>query len=210
MTPLKLLLSGLSALLLVLSLSVNADVDAEDFVDEASAKGLAEIETGKMALRKGTSQQVKDFAQKMIDDHTAANRELAAIAKGKDLDVADDAELMNQAKAFILKQRDGESFDKAYANNQVVAHEQTIELFREARTDLRDPELKAFVEKTLPKLEKHLRMAQDLARATSASEAEIDNRTNMDTDRHEMERDNRNMDNDVDTTPRPGTTTSPQ
>lgn len=212
MTPLKLLLSCLSALLLVLSFSVNADVDAEDFVDEASAKGLAEIETGKMALRKGTSQQVKDFAQKMIDDHTAANRELAAIAKGKDLDVADDAELMNQAKAFILKQRDGESFDRAYANNQVVAHEQTIELFREARTDLRDPELKAFVEKTLPKLERHLRMAQDLARATSASEADVDNRTNMDADRHDMDidRDSRDMDNDVDPTPRPGTTTSPQ
>ena len=60
MTPLKLLLSGLGALLLVLSFSVNADVDAEDFVDEASAKGLAEIETGKMALRKGTSQEVND------------------------------------------------------------------------------------------------------------------------------------------------------
>lgn len=203
MTPLKLLLSGLGALLLVLSFSVNADVDAEDFVDEASAKGLAEIETGKMALRKGTSQEVKDFAQKMINDHTAANRELAAIAKGKDLDVADDAELMNQAKAFILKQRDGESFDRAYANNQVVAHEQTIELFREANADLRDPELKAFVQKTLPKLEMHLRMAQDLARATSASEAAVDHRSNMDTDHHDM-------DNGVNTKPRPGTTTSPQ
>lgn len=203
MTPLKLLLSGLGALLLILSFSVNADVDAEDFVDEASAKGLAEIETGKMALRKGTSQQVKDFAQKMIADHTAANRELSAIAKGKDLDVADDAELMNQAKAFILKQRDGESFDRAYANNQVVAHEQTIELFREASTDLRDPELKAFVDKTLPKLEAHLRMAQELARATSASEADVDDRSDIGTE-------NRGLSNDVDTKPRPGTTTSPQ
>ena len=186
MTPLKLLLNGLCILLLSMSFSASADVDAEDFVDEASAKGLAEIETGKIALRKGTSQHVKDFAQKMIDDHTTANSELAAIAKGKDLDVADDAELMNQAKAFILKQRDGESFDRAYANNQVVAHEQTIDLFRDASADLRDPELKAFVDKTLPKLETHLRMARDLAQTVLASEG------------------------DVDTTPRPGTTTSPQ
>lgn len=176
MSKLKLLWTGLLVLSLsVFSLAANADVDAEEFVEEASAKGLAEIETARMALNKGTAPEVKAFAQQMLDDHTAANKELAAIAKGKDLKIADDAELMNKAKAFILKQRDGESFDEAYANNQVVAHEQTIELFREA-VNLRDPELKAFAQKTLPKLEHHLRMAQDLVTLTSAAEAEAENR----------------------------------
>ncbi|TRX75910.1 DUF4142 domain-containing protein [Pseudomonas mangiferae] len=136
-----------------------------EFVDEASAKGIAEIETGKLALDKGTSADVKSFAQMMIDDHTAANKELATLASEKKLKVADDAELMNKAKAFILKLRDGESFDEAYANNQVKAHEATIELFRDEAETADDAELKAFAKKTLPKLESHLDMAKKLAAA---------------------------------------------
>src|SRR5690349_3203992 len=120
-----------SAIALMLSMpcvSFAADtIDADDFVEEASAKGIAEINDSKLALQKSSSAAVKAFAQKMIDDHTAANQELAAIAKRKNLDIADDAELMNKAKAFALKQREGESFDAAYAKGQVAAHEQTIE-----------------------------------------------------------------------------------
>lgn len=201
MKNIKMVWTGIALLsLAVLSFTARADVDAEEFVEEASAKGLAEIETARMALSKGTAPEVKAFAQQMIDDHTAANKELAAIAKGKDLQIADDVELMNKAKAFILKQRDGESFDVAYANNQVSAHEQTIELFREA-VNLRDPELKAFAQKTLPKLEHHLRMAQDLVDVTAAAEAERDDRADVGGQSRETHNEAR---------PRPGTTTTPR
>jgi putative membrane protein len=138
-------------------------VDAKDFVDEASAKGVAEIETAKLALTKSTATDIKAFAQMLIDDHTSANRELAAIAARKNLKVATEAELMNKAKAFVLKQRDGESFDEAFAKNQVSAHETTIELFKKAAVS-KDVELAAFATATLPKLEHHLHTAQDLAR----------------------------------------------
>lgn len=141
----------------------NDTVDPEDFVEEASAKGIAEIETSKLALTKSTAADIKAFAQRMIDDHTAANRELASIAKRKNLKVSTEAELTNKAKAFVLKQRDGESFDEAYVKNQVNAHEQTIELFKKAAVS-KDVELAAFATATLPKLEHHLHDAQDLAR----------------------------------------------
>src|SRR3546814_15759496 len=94
--------------------------EGENFVDEASAKGIAEIETAKMALDKGTSEDVKQFAQMMIDDHTKANQELAQLAQAKDLEMSDEATLMDKAKAMILKLRDGENFDEAYANNQEI------------------------------------------------------------------------------------------
>lgn len=142
-------------------------IDADDFVNEASAKGIAEIETGKMALEKSDSQQVKAFAQKMIDDHTTSNAKLATIARSKQLEVASDVELKNKAKAFILRQRDGESFDEAYANNQVMAHQETIKLFQRG-INSPDPEINAYAKETLPKLEHHLQMAQDLARSTKA------------------------------------------
>lgn len=69
---------------------------------------------------------------------------------------------MDKAKAMILKLRDGENFDKAYANNQVVAHEQTIELYRDYVESGENADLKQFAQQTLPKLEEHLTHAKEL------------------------------------------------
>lgn len=136
-------------------------ISPRNFVEEASAKGIAEIETGKLALEKGVSAEVKEFAQSMVDDHTAANKELSALAAKKELEVSSDAELINQAKALILKLRGEGSFDKAYMNNQVMAHKQTIELFQMA-SNAEDAEIASFARQTLPKLEHHLQMAEQI------------------------------------------------
>ncbi|WP_231916664.1 DUF4142 domain-containing protein [Rheinheimera sp. SA_1] len=145
------------------SLAYAADkIDADDFVEEVSAKGIAEVESAKLAQQKSSSTDIKAFAQTMITDHTAANAELAVIATRKNLEVSDEAEMANKAKKFVLEQRDGESFDKAYAKNQVAAHEDTIELFQRA-TISDDVEIAAFATKTLPTLQHHLKMAKELA-----------------------------------------------
>lgn len=162
----------LIALFGVFSLNVFADDKLKEFVDEASAKGLAEIESAKLALNKSSSQAVRKFAEAMIADHTKANQELATIARKKKLEVADEPELMNKAKATILKLRDGESFDEAYANNQVMAHEQTIELFQRGASS-KDAEIKAFAQKTLPKLKMHLEMARELKTKTKKDQKTI-------------------------------------
>jgi len=139
-----------------------ANESAADFVDTASAKGMAEIETSKLALEKGTSEEVKAFAQQMITDHSSANTELNALAKQKNLEVSTEADLMSKAKAMVLKVRDGESFDAAYANSQVMAHEQVIELFTKQAESGEDADLKAFASAKLPTLKHHLEMAKAL------------------------------------------------
>ncbi|WP_122690947.1 DUF4142 domain-containing protein [Pseudomonas viridiflava] len=157
----------MSALAVMLSLGsqVASAADAEDFVKDASAKGIAEVQVGKLAQdEKGISPDVKAFAQQMVKDHTAANEKLSSIAKSKNLEVSDDPMLMDQAKALILEMRE-KSFDQAYANNQVMAHEQTIKLFKEEAENGKDPELKAFAKATLPTLEGHLEHAKKLAAA---------------------------------------------
>lgn len=139
-------------------------IDADDFVDEVSAKGVAEIESAKLALEKSTSIDVKSFAQKMITDHSATNLELAGIASRKNLEVSNEAELINKAKKFVLEQRDGESFDRAYAKNQVEAHKDTIELYQRAAVS-DDAEIALYAKKTLPTLQQHLNLAKELAAA---------------------------------------------
>jgi putative membrane protein len=157
------------ALAVALSTSMGTAFAAtsNDFVDNAAAGGIAEVETSKLALEKSASADIKSFANMMITDHTKANDELAALAKKHDIEVPDSTTLVNQAKAKILDLRD-ESFDAAYANNQVKAHEETIALFKKEAdtvTDDKKPgatDFKGFAQKMLPALEKHLDAAKAL------------------------------------------------
>lgn len=135
-------------------------IEAEEFVETATAKGIAEIETAKLALERGT-EKIHDFANKMITDHTQANERLAEIARQQNLEVADNATLMDRAQALMLRLSDGESFDEAYIDNQVTAHEDTIMLFQRAANSSLG-EFSSFAEETAPKLEEHLRMAREL------------------------------------------------
>jgi len=163
-----------SALALAIALSaqaVYAAQDSDDFVEDASAKGVAEVEAGKLAQEKGTSADVKSFAEMMVKDHTAANEKLKSLADSKKLEVSTNAQLMDKAKSMILELRSAKSFDQAYANNQVNAHEATIKLFEEEANNGKDADLKAFATATLPKLKAHLEQAKALAKAHGGNAA---------------------------------------
>ncbi|CRM71517.1 MULTISPECIES: DUF4142 domain-containing protein [Pseudomonas] len=152
---------GLTFVLVAGSISTAMAATSNSFVDNAAEGGITEIEAGKLALQKSSSADVKTFAQHMVTEHTKANQELATLAKKLDIEVPDDAALTDKAKKAILEMRD-ESFDEAYANNQVAAHEKTVELFKKESTSSDNAELKAFATKTLPTLEAHLKAAKDL------------------------------------------------
>jgi putative membrane protein len=164
--------SVLAILIGMASQGVFAAQDNDDFVEDASAKGVAEVEAGKLAQEKGTAADVKSFAEMMIKDHSAANDKLKTLATSKNLEVSDDAQLMDKAKAMILELRSAKSFDQAYANNQVKAHEATIKLFEEEAANGKDADLKAFATETLPKLKAHLSQAQALAKAHGGDAAQ--------------------------------------
>lgn len=149
-----------------------AATDADDFVEDASAKGVAEIEAGKLAQEKGSSADVKSFAAMMVKDHTAANEKLKTLAGQKKLEVSTDAQLLDKAKSMILELRSSKSFDQAYANNQVKAHEATIKIFEDEMKNGDDADLKAFATQTLPTLKAHLTEAKALAKAHGGDAAQ--------------------------------------
>lgn len=146
--------AALAALMLGASASAFA-ASSNDFVTKASEGGVAEVQAGKLAEQKSQSADIKAFAEMMVKDHTAANEQLTTLAKKLDLKVEDDATLVAKAKKEILELRD-ESFDKAYVNNQVKAHEDTVALFTKESQSSDNAELKAWATKTLPKLQAHL------------------------------------------------------
>jgi len=134
-----------------------------DFVNEASVSGLAEVETAKLALQQAKSDEVKTFAQHVIDGHTASNKDLAAIAKRKHLKIADEAELLRRVKILKIEQGDNESFDETYIKSQVKAHQDEIELFNKAAVS-KDIELAGYATENIPKLQHHLHFAEQLAK----------------------------------------------
>lgn len=145
-------------------LAADPNAQAQNFVSAASAAGMAEIDAAKLALKKSQANDVKTFAQHIIDDHTKANAELKAIAQKQKLEMADEPGMVDQAKAKVLDVRD-ESFDAAYASNQVSAHEDAVKLFTDAANNSADTEIKAFAQQTLPVLQQHLEMAQEMVKA---------------------------------------------
>lgn len=152
---------------------------AEGFVDLASAKGIAEIEAGHLAQRESSHPEVKRFARMMVGEHGSINRDLIRLARHKDIPVADEAELINTAKLNMLKVRDGESFDIAYARNQITTHEEAISLFQKA-VFLDDSDISRFAEKNLPVLQEHLAMAERLLATVTPADMELPPRKTFD------------------------------
>lgn len=135
----------------------------ESFFEDASANNLAAIESAKAALKEG-SPAIREYAQQLLDYHTAANLKLAALAKNLEVEVSNDPGLLDQSKQWLLEKRDGDSFDAAYLNTQITEHQRAIELYKGA-TNSRDQELSAYIEKTLSDLQAHLEQAKALSRA---------------------------------------------
>ena len=135
------------------------------FMDQAAQNGHAEIEAARLALQKGQSDAVKTFAQHMIDDHTAAAQELQALATSKNHKLPEGPSLLQKGKLKMLGTHDGAKFDRSYIESMgVQADQRTIELFEKGASKAKDGDVKAYAEKTLPTLRKHLEMAQQLDR----------------------------------------------
>lgn len=125
------------------------------FVTKAAMGGLFEVEASKLALQKSTNPEVLAFAERMIKDHTAANAQLKAIARrhGNGEIVARKLDKKHQEKLAKLSASD--DFDDDYLDMQEDAHEKAIDLFEDYAAMGENPELKAFAQKTLPKLRAH-------------------------------------------------------
>ncbi|MFO2463971.1 DUF4142 domain-containing protein [Pseudomonas sp. 15FMM2] len=151
------------ALLLGLGAGSAMAQDPADFIEQASAKGMADIETSRMAHAKTSSQEVKDYTIEVINERTLANQHLAAIAKKLDLPVAPREQIVDKAQTLMPELTDGDSFDAAYAAQQVKANEDAIALFEQGGAASDVPEIKALVDETLPKLQTRLEKARALA-----------------------------------------------
>jgi putative membrane protein len=142
------------------------------FVMEATGSGLAEVNLSRMALKSAGRQEVKDFAQHMVTDHSKANDELLALINRKGLSAAAASTMPapHRALADRLASLSGEEFDKLYMQQMVKDHEDAVKLFETQSKSGQDADLKAFAAKTLPTIKMHLEMARKVVGAKPAKD----------------------------------------
>lgn len=135
-----------------------ADVDAGDktFVGKAAQGGMTEVAMGKLAAEKGTTQEIKDFGNKMDSEHSSVNSKLKSTAESKGITVPDKLDTMHQLAVDGLSKKSGTDFDKAYVADMVKMHQKDEAAFTKASTDLKDPDLKSLASDTLPMIKMHL------------------------------------------------------
>jgi putative membrane protein len=175
MNGLAVLRSGILTMLLSifsLHLFAQTNEDTKNFLDDALMKSAVKIENARVALEKSTSQEVKAYSNHIISDHEKFNADLRKVADDKGIALMGKDDLRHRASAYVIKVRESNYFDIAYANNQVVAHQQTLRLLK-AGADGSDKEIQAFAKANLRRMEQHLQMAEQLVAATSESKTDI-------------------------------------
>ena len=150
------------------AMAANAEKGKDaDFATKAAQGGLSEVALGKLAANKGSDPKIKEFGQRMVDDHSKANDELKAIAQKDGESLPGEASKKQQDAAQKLGQKSGKEFDEAYAEMMVKDHEEDVAEFKKEAESGKDPEMKQFASKTLPTLEAHLKMARELPGASA-------------------------------------------
>jgi putative membrane protein len=136
-----------------------------DFVREAAMSDMFEIQSSQLAEQKADDQPTKTFAQKMVADHTKTTSDIKSMVSGgkiKGVDLPTDMSSAQKSMLDKLKGLNGKDFTKQYHSDQVSAHKDAVSLFERYGKGGDNPDLKAWASKTLPDLQGHLKMAQDL------------------------------------------------
>jgi putative membrane protein len=132
------------------------------FIREAAEGGLAEVELGKLATEKASNPEVKNFAQRMVQDHSKANEELKEVASKEGVTLPDHLNAKDKALKERLSKLNGPAFDRAYMENMVKDHKKDVAEFNRESTNGKDNDVKQFAGKTLPTLKEHLKQAESI------------------------------------------------
>lgn len=147
------------------AIAAAATTKATAFVPQVAASNHFEIESSEHMIARSPTREVREFAQRMLNDHTlAATKFKQALADAKLVTPSQELDARHQAMMSKLKAANGDALDKAYIEAQYATHMDAVELFRAYARDGDTPRLKAFAADLLPTLEGHLAHVKDMQR----------------------------------------------
>ena len=129
------------------------------FMEKAAEGGMAEVKLGQLAAQKASAPEVKQFGQRMVDDHSKVNDQLKQLASTKGVTLPTELDKSAQKEYDKLSKLSGADFDREYMNHMVSDHKKDISDFKKEANKAKDADLKQFASSTLPTLEEHLNLA---------------------------------------------------
>jgi len=148
-----------------------------EFVSTVASAGTLEIEASRVALQKTRSPAVRNFAQKMVDDHSKVGAELRALNVASSVSNIAAMNPKHGDQLRKLKDLQGRDFDREYAAQiGVAAHQDAVQAFQKAADSAIDPQIRTLAQAKLPELREHLKMAETLAKnvGSVASNSKLD------------------------------------
>jgi putative membrane protein len=141
----------------------------QQFLQDAASGGLMEVELGQIAEKNASSDRVKEFGQRMVKDHGVANDELKQLAEQQSVKIPTKPTGEHAKTIDRLSKLHGAQFDRAYMQTMLADHRKDVDKFRKESKSGENGDVKAFAAKTLPTLESHLQMAEDIAGAKGSA-----------------------------------------
>jgi putative membrane protein len=132
------------------------------FVVAAAQGNVAEIRAGELARQRTTSQPVRQFAQRMINDHTRANQELMQIASRHGITPPSTPDPADQAAYQTLQQLSGTAFDRQYLEQQYGGHVTQHAMYETAADRSQTPDIRAYAQRTAPIIQQHIEMLRSM------------------------------------------------
>jgi putative membrane protein len=133
------------------------------FIKSAAQGGMEEVELGKLAAEKASNPDVKSFGQRMVDDHSKANDQLKQLAAQKGVTLSATLSPTKKGEVNKLSKLSGAAFDRTYVSMMVKDHKKDVAEFEKTSKNAKDADLKGWAAATLPTLQDHLKMIQDIS-----------------------------------------------
>jgi putative membrane protein len=133
------------------------------FVKKALQGGAAEVQLGQLAQQKSQSNDVKQFAQKMVEDHTQMGDQMKPIAKRIDVKQPTDISKKDRELIARLQGLSGDQFDQAYIQAMVKDHKQDLSEFKDEAQTTQNPSIKQAAQQDAQVIAQHLQMIEQIA-----------------------------------------------
>ena len=141
------------------------------FVSKAMQGGMAEVQLGQLTLQKSNNEQVKQFAQRMIDDHTKLNDQMKPVAQQLGVSVPDQISKNDRKTIAKMQALSGTAYDQAYIKDMVKDHKQDLNQFQMEASSGQDQTVKDAASQGSKVIAQHLQMAQQLAKDQNVAAA---------------------------------------
>jgi putative membrane protein len=141
-----------------------ASVMDKMFVRKAMQGGMAEVQLGQLTLQKSSNDQVKQFAQRMIDDHTKLNDQMKPVAQQLGVSAPNQVSKKDRAAMAKLQTLSGSAYDEAYIRDMVKDHKQDLSDFQSEASSGQDQTVKDAATQGSQVISQHLQMIEQIAK----------------------------------------------